>query len=67
VTLTIFDGLGRKVQTIVDSQLNPGRYSERWNAGGFSSGVYYCRLDAKESGPASTRQFSTTMRLMLVK
>jgi hypothetical protein len=67
VTLTIFDGLGRKVQTIADRQLNPGRYSEQWNANGFSSGVYYCRLDAKESGSASSRQFSTTMRLMLVK
>ncbi len=67
VTLTIFDGLGRKVQTIVDRQLNPGKYSEQWIASGFSSGVYYCRLDAKESGSASGRQFSTTMRLMLVK
>jgi hypothetical protein len=67
VTLTIFDGLGRKVQTIVDRQLGPGRYSEQWTASGFSSGVYYCRLDAKESGSASGRQFSTTMRLVLVK
>ena len=67
VTLTIFDGLGRKVQTLVDRQLNAGRYSEQWNAAAFSSGVYYCRLDAKESGSPSNRQFGTTMKLMLVK
>ena len=67
VTLTIFDGLGRKVQTLVDRQLNAGRYSEQWNATAFSSGVYYCRLDAKDSGPASSRQFSTTMKVVLVK
>jgi len=66
VTLTVFDGLGRKVQTLVDRQFNPGTYSELWNASGFSSGVYYCRLDAKESG-LTGRTFSSTKRLVLVK
>jgi len=67
VTLTIYDALGRRVKTLVDRQLNPGTYSEQWNALAFSSGVYYCRMDAKESAQGSNRQFSATTRLVLVK
>ncbi|MCX6135066.1 MAG: T9SS type A sorting domain-containing protein [Ignavibacteriales bacterium] len=67
VTLTIYDALGRRVKTLVDRQLNPGTYSEQWNAVAFSSGVYYCRMDAKESAQGSNRQFSATTRLVLVK
>ena len=45
VKLTVYDLLGRKVTTLVESAMIPGNYSVRWNAQGFASGVYFCRLE----------------------
>ncbi|TSA19521.1 T9SS C-terminal target domain-containing protein [bacterium] len=67
VNITIYDALGRKVQTLVDRQFKPGVYTEYWNASAFSSGVYFYRLDARESVPGSSRHFNATKRLVLIK
>jgi hypothetical protein len=67
VTLTIFDMLGRKVQTLVDRQLKPGVYAETWDASSFASGAYYYRIDARDLTSGSGRRFSETKRLMLLK
>lgn len=58
-SLRIFDVLGRMVATLVDEVREPGTYALTWNASGFPSGMYLCRM---VSGP-----FSATRRLMLVK
>lgn len=42
--LVVYDILGRKVQTLVNSSMNPGRYNIRFNAGPLASGVYFYRL-----------------------
>ena len=44
VTLTIYDLLGRKVDTLVDGTLNSGPHSFSWNAEHMSSGIYLYRL-----------------------
>ncbi|MBO6547224.1 MAG: DUF2341 domain-containing protein [Balneolaceae bacterium] len=44
VELVVYDILGRKVQTLVNSSMNPGRYDIRFNAGPLASGVYFYRL-----------------------
>ncbi len=67
VTLTIFDALGRRMQTIVDQDLKPGAYTQRWNATSFSSGVYYYRLDAKATAAGASGHFNETKRLVLIK
>jgi hypothetical protein len=67
VMITIYDALGRRVQTLVDRQLNPGVYTEYWNASAFSSGVYYYRLDARESVSGSSKHFNATKRLVLIQ
>jgi hypothetical protein len=46
VTMDICDILGRPVATIVSETLEPGRHLRQWNAMGFSSGTYYCRMKA---------------------
>ena len=51
VTLTIYNLLGRKVTTLVDESLGPGRYVRIWNGKDGAgrpvpSGVYFCRLTA---------------------
>ncbi len=44
VELAIYDILGRKVQTLVNSTLSPGRYDIRFDAGTLASGIYFYRL-----------------------
>lgn len=44
VTLTIYDVLGRKMETLVDAVRSPGRYEVTFNARNFSSGVYFYTL-----------------------
>ncbi len=46
VTLVVYDVLGRKVQTLVNEQLDASDYSVTFNASSFSSGIYYYRLEA---------------------
>ncbi|MHB1050736.1 MAG: T9SS type A sorting domain-containing protein [Bacteroidota bacterium] len=46
VTLKIFDILGREVATLVNEEKRAGSYEFEWNAAGFSSGVYFYRLQA---------------------
>ncbi len=59
VSLKIFDLLGREVETLVNQNLKPGIYNADWNAGNFSSGVYYYKLTADG--------FSETRKMILVK
>jgi photosystem II stability/assembly factor-like uncharacterized protein len=67
VTLTIFDMLGRKIQTLVDQQLKPGFYAETWNGSSLASGAYYYRIDARDVKAGSGRMFSETKKLVLLK
>ncbi|MBX2992431.1 MAG: T9SS type A sorting domain-containing protein [Bacteroidetes bacterium] len=46
VTLKVYDLLGREVAALVDEVKNAGEHSVQFNASGFSSGVYYYRLQA---------------------
>jgi hypothetical protein len=46
VTLTLFDLLGREVAILVNEKQSAGFKSVVWNAAGFSSGIYFCRLKA---------------------
>lgn len=44
VTLTVFDALGRTVQTLVNDNLSTGSYRQVFDASTLSSGVYFYRL-----------------------
>jgi hypothetical protein len=44
IDLSIYDILGRKVETLVDGIQVAGNYQITWNASGLSSGVYFIRL-----------------------
>ncbi|MBN1779622.1 aryl-sulfate sulfotransferase [bacterium] len=59
VTLTIYDLLGREVDTLVDEIREPGTWSAVWNANTRSAGVYICRLTAGD--------FTETRKLVLQK
>ena len=44
VDLSIYNLLGQKVATLVDRNQAAGKYSVKWDARGFASGVYYYQL-----------------------
>jgi hypothetical protein len=50
---------GHEIATLVNEELKPGSYEVAWEALGFSSGVYFYRLQAGE--------FKDVKKLMLVR
>jgi hypothetical protein len=59
VKLTVFNVLGQKVATLVDSRMNAGQQSVVFDASRLSSGEYFYRLDAGS--------FSSVKKMMLLK
>ncbi len=59
VLLKVFDALGREVSILKFAELSAGTYSERWNAEGLPSGVYFYRIQAGE--------FTQTKKLTLMQ
>jgi len=59
VKLTVFDMLGREIETLVNENLNAGTYNVDWNAARYSSGVYFYKLQADE--------FAEIKKMILVK
>ncbi len=59
VKITVFDTIGRTVQTLVNSQKPAGSHTVTFNAAGLSSGVYFYRIEAGD--------FSNVKRMMLIK
>ena len=46
VTLTVYDVLGQKVETLVSEEQNVGRHQVQFNGSRLASGVYFYRLIA---------------------
>jgi hypothetical protein len=59
VQIKIYDVLGREVAVLVNEQLKPGEYEISWNAGKFSSGIYFYKLAAGD--------YSEAKRMVLIK
>lgn len=57
--LVIFDAAGREIETLVNSDLNPGTYKAEWDASKINSGVYFYRL--------TSGNFTETKKMILVK
>lgn len=59
VSLKVYNLLGEAVATLADGQYAPGTHTVQWNATGFSSGVYFYKLE--------TGNFTQTRKLLLAK
>ncbi len=44
--LIVYDALGRKVETLINKQLQPGTYEVEWDGSNYTSGVYFYRIEA---------------------
>jgi len=59
VFISIYDILGRKIKTLIDTEKQKGRYSIRYSSDGLSSGIYFIKMRTDDK--------SITRRLLLIK
>jgi hypothetical protein len=59
VKLVIYDILGREVETLIDKELEPGKYKLNFTATNLPSGVYFYTL--------KTPKFTKTNKMLLIK
>ena len=59
VRLSVYNTLGKEVAVLINEKLSAGQYDIQWNGNGFSSGVYYYRLEM--NGATEVR------KMMLIK
>jgi len=59
VHLTVYDALGREIETLVNDKQSAGTYETTFNASGYPSGVYFYRL--------TTDGFSETKKMLMIK
>lgn len=66
VKLVIYDLLGREIKILINKQLTAGSYNIEWNATEFSSGIYFCRIEAQQTGSRS-HLFVDTRKMALIR
>ncbi len=59
VQIVIYDITGRVYAKLVDNEMIAGSYHVNWDASGFSSGIYFCKLKAGD--------FAETKKMILLK
>ncbi len=59
VTIKVYDILGNEVATLVNEELAPGKYEVRFDAGKFSTGIYFYKL--------TTGVLSETKKMILLR
>ena len=65
VTIRIYDVLGRVVATLVDGIQTPSKYSIEWNPARLSSGIYFCRIQARDQDGSGS--FNAVKKLLFMK
>jgi len=59
VSLSVFNLIGQKIETLIKRRMESGQYDVNWNASGLSSGVYFYKL--------TTNNQTLTKRMTLLK
>lgn len=59
VNLSIYDAIGRKIETLVNDELKAGTYEIEWDASAYSSGIYFYQI--------STGDYVDTKKMILIK
>ncbi|HEX9657497.1 MAG TPA: T9SS type A sorting domain-containing protein [Bacteroidota bacterium] len=65
VRLTVYNVLGQLVTTLVDEERPAGRFAAEWTGNNVSSGVYFCRLEARQN--SGQFLFSRVKKMVLMK
>jgi predicted esterase len=67
VELKIIDLLGRELKTLVNGEQPAGTYQWNFDGSRLSSGIYLCRISARESRLHSNQAFVKTNKMILLK
>jgi len=67
VRLAVYDLLGREVAVLVNRQMEPGNYTAEFNGAGLASGLYFYRLDARQTTNAQAGSYTVTKKFTLMK
>jgi photosystem II stability/assembly factor-like uncharacterized protein len=67
VSMNIFNTLGQEVALLVNEQKAAGIYQIRWNPSNVPSGIYFCRLQARQTNGGQAGEFTQTKKLVLVR
>ena len=59
IKLSVFDVAGKELDVLLNDKLTPGSYEFKWDATGYSSGVYFYRIESND--------FIETKRMLLIK
>ena len=59
MTLKVYDITGRLIETLIEGEVPAGEHRLQWSAHGLASGVYLCRMEAKD--------FSETIKMIYQK
>ena len=59
VKITVYDALGREIETLLNEELQPGKYYADFNASKLASGLYFYRIVAGD--------FSDVKRMIILK
>ncbi len=63
--ITVYNSLGEEIASLVNDTLQAGFYEEEWNADGFSSGVYYLKMNAESL--VSDKRFTNVIKMLFLK
>lgn len=61
ITLKVFDALGRDVATLSRGKFEPGIHEIFWDAGDYSSGVYYYKIETSDNS------FNQSKKMVIMK
>jgi Tfp pilus assembly protein PilX len=63
VKLTVYDVLGKEIETLINKKQSAGSYNITFNATGLASGIYYYRIEAL----SLDENFIQTRKMMILK
>lgn len=66
VTLTIYNLLGKEVETLIDGRKEANRHTIVWDASAFPSGLYVCRIIARQPVTGNS-PYTASTKLMLMR
>jgi Fibronectin type III domain len=66
VELKIYNSIGIEVESMLGNNLSAGTYQVRWNAGNYTSGIYFYRLIVNGVNPGKNN-FTEVKKMILIK
>ncbi|HEY3251536.1 MAG TPA: FG-GAP-like repeat-containing protein, partial [Ignavibacteria bacterium] len=66
VQLKIYDITGKEITALVNGNLSPGTYEATWDAGNYTSGIYFYKLIVRQAG-SSTGDYDQVKKMIVLK